>query len=261
MTGDIDVNGCVRPWDNDVEVWDDEAQEAMPLSELLQDYPPTLYFADGTSAIGSYLHEPAMELPGLPDGILEPWDWSAVDIQAESRAAPRQGRQRIQDHVAAELVRQHDGALIIQDDGAHEIADLIAIVEQDGRARVSLIHCKGSKKPVPGPRVDDLYTVTGQAQRSVRWVTSAPDFWRTLRLRLDERQSTRVLYGEPACVRERLDSFIDETPPTEFSIIVVQPGLPLERLKRWPGGQTLITTCYEWVTEHNANFLLVGAAP
>jgi hypothetical protein len=65
--------------------------------------------------------------------------------------------------------------LIIDDDGKGEAADVVAVrLSGKGVKRtidVELYHCKYSLG-APRARIDDLYVVCGQAQKSVRWVAT-----------------------------------------------------------------------------------------
>src|SRR5581483_8219391 len=70
-----------------------------------------------------------------------------------------------------------DYAIIMDDDGKGEIADIVAIrVDGDPAApaslEVELYHCKYSRDTAPGRRIEDLYEVCGQAQKSVAWASS-----------------------------------------------------------------------------------------
>ncbi|MGY0234008.1 hypothetical protein [Longispora urticae] len=50
-----------------------------------------------------------------------------------------------------------------------EIADIVALrIAPDGLP-IWLVHCKYAHGDAPGRRVEDLYEVCGQAQKSIRW--------------------------------------------------------------------------------------------
>ena len=59
--------------------------------------------------------------------------------------------------------------IIFDDDGAGEIADVVAIRIGEDLVSVTLWHCKYSSTHTPGARVKDLYEVCGQARESARW--------------------------------------------------------------------------------------------
>jgi hypothetical protein len=59
--------------------------------------------------------------------------------------------------------------IVIDDDGTGEVADLVALQIDERDLYVMLVHCKYSSEDDPGARVEDLYDVCGQTQKSIRW--------------------------------------------------------------------------------------------
>lgn len=59
--------------------------------------------------------------------------------------------------------------MIIDDDGPGEIADIVALRIEGNRLVVQLVHCKYSSEDTAGARVEDVYDVCGQAEKSARW--------------------------------------------------------------------------------------------
>jgi hypothetical protein len=106
---------------------------------------------------------------------IQAWDWTGVDIQKES-----QGTEKRADSVQAKVIselREREFHMIVDDDGKGEAADVVAIrIEGDIAAptgiEVEFYHCKYSGGAQPGHRVDDLYEVCGQAQKSIHWMCS-----------------------------------------------------------------------------------------
>ena len=118
--------------------------------------------------------------------------------------------------------------MVLDDDGSGEIADIVAPRIDDQGLLVRLVHCKYSKEGAPGARVDDLYEVCGQAQKSVAWRRSdLSPFFRELGRRAQRKyQLTGVdpfevgdaaallrLQANAQVLRRRMEVFI------------VQPGL------------------------------------
>lgn len=66
--------------------------------------------------------------------------------------------------------------VVFDDDGSGEIAGVVAIraetPPEKRTVHVDLYHCKYSLAPTVGSRIDDLYVVCGQAQKSVSWAYS-----------------------------------------------------------------------------------------
>jgi superfamily II DNA or RNA helicase len=112
------------------------------------------------------LIKPKATAPAYRKELLKTIDWSGIDIRKES-----QGRERVQNTVQAKAIEYVQGLaawdLVIDDDGAGEIADIVAIRVEGNKLHVNLTHCKYSHEDNPGARVIDLYEVCGQAQKSI----------------------------------------------------------------------------------------------
>lgn len=211
-----------------------QGQNSVPIEDFLTQEPPTIWFADGASLEGcQYVALPAEAGGAYSRDRLIAWDWSGVDITTESQGDGRTAG-TVQHRLIASL--QEDGCyeIIFDDDGAGEAADVVAISCRDvqGRNRIDidLYHCKFSGAEKAGGRVDDLYVVCGQAQRSVRWLMSHES--RTaLFTHLLEREAIRIAKRRPTRF-DRGDSrtlarLRDRSRYEEVSIRVhiVQPGL------------------------------------
>ena len=140
----------------------------------------------------------------------------------------------VQHRLISALQEDNCYEVIFDDDGAGEAADVVAISCRDvqGRNRidVDLYHCKFSGAKKAGGRVDDLYVVCGQAQRSVRWLMSHES--RTaLFTHLLEREAIRAAKRRPTRFDRgdirTLAKLRDRSRYEEVSIRVhiVQPGL------------------------------------
>jgi len=203
--------------------------KATALSESFSDDSPQIDFGDGSLLIYSHLY-------ALPDGIasepypadsIEAWDWSGINIRAESQGPEKRVdsvQRRVIDHLLADG-QVYD--IVFDDDGAGEIADVVTICVTEGLVQVTLHHCKYSTVETPGARVTDLYEVCGQAQKSARW-RDRPNrmFTHMLRrekLRLDKGQSSRFEHGNAAFLVKLRASWQDYR--YEFHVRIVQPGL------------------------------------
>ena len=60
-------------------------------------------------------------------------------------------------------------SFIIDDDNSGESADIVSIEETAETITIYLWHCKFAGGETAGERVDDLYEVCGQAEKSVKW--------------------------------------------------------------------------------------------
>ena len=79
-------------------------------------------------------------------------------------------------------------------------------------------HCKGAAEPRAGARVEDVYEVCGQAQKSVAWASLA-----RLEKRLRERRNKLFVRGTADSLRDVLTRAKDRR--QVFEIKVVQPGV------------------------------------
>lgn len=135
-----------------------------------------MWLADGASLDGNE-HTPLKTVlpPYSKEKLLDDWDWTGVNIRKES-----QGEAKEQDSLqAAVIARLKIGAyhLIFDDDGSGEAADVVAVTvagpfDAPERIDVEFYHCTYSKKAKAAGRIDDLYVVCGQAQTSIRWMSS-----------------------------------------------------------------------------------------
>lgn len=142
------------------------------LSEFFQKEPPVFYFDGG----GFLIYNRYCELnlsnrqPYSADRI-EVWDWTGTDIQIES-----QTQQKIKQSIQYKVIQTLLSAswevsyeYVIDDDSANEAADIVGITLTRDEILIDFFHCKFSSEKQPGSRVEDLYEVCGQAQRSARW--------------------------------------------------------------------------------------------
>jgi superfamily II DNA or RNA helicase len=227
------------------------------LGELLVENPPYIYFADGSSSQGSTLLVPPAQLPMLPAELYNEWDFTTTDIRAEARAPAHGHAHNVQSRTLAWARENLVDPVLIVDDAAYEIADIVAL-EGGASARVHLFHCKFSSKDLPGARLADLYEVVGQAVRSARW-TDTPACWGELSRRITERAATRVDGGDRATIAAQLADWSDDPPGLELHVWIVQPGLSHGAMNGWTEGQTLLLATMEWCNTQGAVFHVAGS--
>lgn len=189
------------------------------LVDYLNESNLNFYTADGSLFTANELFEPREGVRPIDDRQIIALDWSGVDIEGE--ITPRNGLQSVHQKLQSELLRGH-AAIILYDHGTGEVADFIALEEEGDSTVISFYHCKGSGGPAAGARVDDVYEVCGQAQKSVAWASLA-------------RLQNRLRYRNPVFVRgsaERLDEILERAKDRRprFEIKVVQPGISKGRL-------------------------------
>lgn len=199
------------------------------LSESFGDDSPQIDFGDGSLLIYSHLY-------ALPDGVtvepypaarIEAWDWSKTNIRAEAQGVEKRA-DSVQRRVIETLLADSDACdLVFDDDGAGEIADVVTLRVTEGLVQVTLHHCKYSSAATPGARVNDLYEVCGQAQKSARWRDRPNRMFTHMlkreKLRLDKGQSSRFERGTAAFLKKLKASWQDHR--YEFDVRIIQPGL------------------------------------
>ena len=183
------------------------------------------------------LLQPTREIPGFPRGNQRTSiSWDETDITVESQGPTRRPnsiQRRVIDIMKSSGVgwaRAHANAesweVIIDDDGANEIADVVAMRRDGDTLRVQLVHCKYSSAPTPGARIVDLYAVCGQAQKSVArrrdLALLVPHLLRRERNR--QRRGSSGFEAGDANILYAIESQL-HTLRLALSIVIVQPGV------------------------------------
>ncbi|HEY4684483.1 MAG TPA: DEAD/DEAH box helicase family protein [Dehalococcoidia bacterium] len=217
--------------------------------ELFNEFPPTVYFLDGTTVVGhvAYLLNRTGQLID-PDEIV-PVDWTGVDITAETdqtALAHGTGEKSVHKGLIEWLSAQPRRGInrwIVFNDGSGEIADVLVIEPLfTGEVSLGLWHAKASTSREAGLRINEVQVVVAQAIRSRRWFPSL-SLWSELGERLRERRNPKaVIVGEgdaPALLDQYLGiapppdedfrTWIQRPPIIRGRIGVVQPGLSKAR--------------------------------
>lgn len=145
------------------------------LQDFFEKYPPLLFLSDTSYIENGYRYYLSEDYNYLFDkNSLQDWNWVGIDISVESQTREKITNS-IQFHTIQEIKNDYD--IIFDDDGSGEIADIIAIKKiSDNDLIIHLYHCKYCSKSKgiakPGARVEDVYQVAGQAQKSVKWLTA-----------------------------------------------------------------------------------------
>lgn len=226
------------------------------LDDFFNEYPLTLYFFDGTSVVAGKGFKPPGDYPPPLPQTLTSLPWNGVDIRRESRP-PRPGFDRNVQTATVDYIRERrQDPIIICDDAAGEIADLVVFSSAQRRSvTVEMFHCKFSSEEQPGLRLEDLTEVMSQAIRCTRWC-SPTKLFPEIRRRLDHRPSTRVLFGDLR-LQELLPRWIEEPPACAFEQVAVQPGIRIAGIARWRAGSDLIFASQGWCVS-SAPLSLIG---
>ncbi|PQQ25769.1 helicase [Photorhabdus luminescens] len=205
-------------------------EQTFKLSEFFNEYPPTIFMCDTSIIDGGFRYYPNEEYVYKYDiNNTEVWDWDGVDISVESQTHSKI-IYSIQYHTIQKIKESYD--FIFDDDGVGEVADIVAIKNIDNRKLViDLFHCKYCSKQngvaTPGGRVDDVYQVAGQAEKSIKWFADKEG----LILRLIERERTRLNQGKTSRIdKGKFEDLIDLAKIARYSdfklgVAIVQPAI------------------------------------
>jgi len=202
------------------------------LSELLAESGLLIHFEQDTTVLPScILLKLDRELPPFPLDRLVALDWSGVDLRKESQG-PTRDQTSIQARVIKYVMESEDWDLVIDDDGSYEVADIVAIREEDDELIVRLVHCKFSQDDEPGARVGDLYELCGQAQKSMFWAGRPVPMFRHL-IRREQNRRRRGASGIVRGSDKTLYALQDKAASgmrARFAVSVAQPGLAASKV-------------------------------
>lgn len=199
-----------------------------PLIEIFKEDPPHVYFADGDMLVATEMFALRRDddFTAYDPAKIEVADWTGVDLKRESQGTAKRAdsiQRRIIDRLKAAPIAYD---IIFDDDGAGEVADVVALRRSGRTLTIDLFHCKYSSSAAPGSRVEDLYEVCGQAQKSVRWAERFDELLHHLRRREADRQrrgdATRFEHGGMANLISLIGQWREMRP--QFSVTIVQPG-------------------------------------
>lgn len=204
------------------------------LRDFLQENPPTIWFVDGSFIEGNLIVTLKKKPPIMfSHQHIITWDWKGIDIKKESQGKGK-NNDSIQYNVIAMLKQKNQYCVIFDDDGAGEIADVIAIKEnpQDKVIEIELYHCKYSHGKDAGARISDLYEVCGQAEKCVKWMEDAREMLTRLLDReknsKKNRDISRFESGNEKTIyqlKKKLKFYV-----ASFSVYIVQPGVDSNKI-------------------------------
>lgn len=208
------------------------------LTDWFQNEFPLVTFSDTSVLAYNEIFRAKSEWKPYDRALIQVWDWTGVNTSAESQYKKRKVEgdllfrpDSVQRKVIDELLADDSAYdIVFDDDGAGEIADIVAIKVCGDKLLVRLVHCKWSQ-PDSGVRVGDFFEVCGQAQKCVRWRSDTKRLFK----RLADRESSRQKrYGITRFAKGDLKA-LDEVRRRSrvlfpvFEVTVVQPGLDANR--------------------------------
>jgi hypothetical protein len=224
----IDENGARYEPQDEREVLVHVGRRTRTLAQHFKEDPPHIYFADGDMLVDRelFMLPRDEERPPFDPAKIEALPWNGVDITKEAQGTEKRA-DSIQRHMIERLLAlPNPYEVVFDDDGSGEAADIVAIRLSGATLIVDLFHCKFSADARSGARLEDLYEVCGQAQKSVRWREKPDLFLRHLGRREGDRiragRTSRFEQGSAAVVTGWLNRWQEFN--YDFSVTVVQPG-------------------------------------
>ncbi len=216
----------------------------LSLTDFFNQEPPKIWFANGASLEGNLYTVLGKEI-GAPykiADIITDWGWKEAEIDirgSESQYSFKKGIKKppknpksIQYWTIKRLKDTRKYAVIFDDDGSGEAADVIGVVDNPDSITVEFYHCKYSGGDQPSNRVGDLYEVCGQAQKSIHWVPKPQDLFSHLLRRDDQRRKSKGIgrfeVGRSADIRRITEKSRDVR--VNLNVYIVQPGLSKARI-------------------------------
>ncbi|KJR98253.1 MAG: hypothetical protein VR65_20990 [Desulfobulbaceae bacterium BRH_c16a] len=199
----------------------------IPLSDFLREYPPTIWFADGSALTGNNFVQLKNAIRPYPKENIIVWDWSGVDLSKESQHVPPKLEDSIQYRVIYEL-KQGDVDIIYDDDYAGEVADVITIKQHSNKLKVCFYHLKYAIDGKISNKINNFYEVNGQAQKSIHWKHKSGDEFINHLLRRETKirndvECSRLEKGTKEDLWKLL-GVAQKKIPIEWEVFIVQPG-------------------------------------
>lgn len=206
------------------------SRKTQSLSDWFKENSPIIRFEnDAYLQYNIFFENPANRPMPFDKDKIQVWDWGGINLGKESQTVNKE-TDSIQYRVIQETLKDaHDPQydVVFNDDDSYESADVVGIKITEEKLIIDFYHCKFSQDSTPGARVEDLYAVCGQAQKSVHWRDNIQSLIDHLILREVSRQKKGLVSRFEKGGLEKLEEIRNKVPYLipEFSITVVQPGL------------------------------------
>ena len=191
-------------------------------------FEPTIWFIDGSSLCGNEYVELKQQISPYPRDLIQVWDWKDISIQKESQGVYPKITDSIQYHVIT-LLKRYDYDVIYDDDNSGEIADIVAIKQMEKHIKIDLYHLKYAKSGKVSTRIDNLYEVCGQAQKSIQWkFKESHELFDHLLRRETKNENGYSCSRIEKGTKENLiylNQIAKRNFPILFEIYIVQPGI------------------------------------
>jgi len=200
-------------------------QDPKSLEEYVVTDPLIVNYSDGSQSYNKYIIQPNLEPGSLDLSSIEVWNWEGVVLNKESMGKEIE-KNSIQYRTYEKIATDFD--IIINDDGKGEAGDLVCLKQIDDRSiNMTLVHCKNALNNRSGGDIRDLYTVCGQAQKSIKVKHRGfKELFNKIKMREAKWRMTghtRFLKGDLKALEYLKNK--SRTSKIDFNIIIVQPGI------------------------------------
>lgn len=203
------------------------------IDDFFNHFIPAIFYADGSVLYGNHLVDSPINTPKFEINDLQVEDWTGVTLSKESQWSKKHELQQdsIQYVFSKKIWDRHQ--LIIDDDGAGEIADLIGFDESEDGIEITLYHLKFALGGKPSGDINNLYQVCGQAVKSIRWkYTMSRRIFDSILKRDESKQSSGRASSILKGTQENVLRFREQALNSrllKFHVVIVQPGLSKEK--------------------------------
>lgn len=211
-------------------------KEQKDILDIFLEYPPVIWFHENSKMYNDLLFSFNYNIPLFNLDKMIVYNWDGVNIQKESQKKEKR-TDSIQYRIIQDLKGDKDYSIIFDDDDANEASDIIAIksyTSEHNKLIISLYHCKYSSKAETGNRLEDLYEVCGQAQRSFHWrhniISLMEHMIRRNNNRINNNEPSRFEVGGNEEIHTIMNMIMSKYCDIQFNIYIVQPGLKKEKL-------------------------------
>ncbi len=229
------------------------------VTEFFNEFPPKFWFHDGSFLQGNEFVKFDEDILDYPKDEIQVWDWQGTDLSKESEGFANINNTSIQYFCIEKLIQQ-DYDLIYNDDNTGEIADIVAIKNNENEIHIDLFHLKFAVGGVISGEIKNFYEVCGQAQKSLVWkYRENADFFNHLIKRESKKQKrgqTRIRKGNI----ELLEKLLFEAKWNKellFNITIIQPGFSQATVSR-PILNLLGVTANHLKKEGGINLKVIG---
>lgn len=194
-----------------------------PIANYLNDNPISFKTYDDALISGFEIYRGSPNALVFDQSKIEAIDWDeyGTDTSVEFTTNASSGTVSIQDTLRNLLQSNSNNKYILYDHGSGEIADYIAIQEDENRLTIRLYHVKKHSSTGFNSSMEDIYEVAGQAVKSIIWLTTKGKFI--------DKISSRHGAGHCQLLNGNYNDFIKELRATTKQItgyiVIVQPAL------------------------------------